>query len=232
MSNTNVKAATQYTAPVHRHIPVVLYETVSVDGSRENPISFEDVSLNVITAMIYLDKTRVRTHTDTPDPYIRATVAYTYNRKAQHDVPFSTSTNFTFRDFEKHHSYWLEHITEYSIERISSNSTRSDNTRSDNTRSGKLNNVDEIIANALIIASVIRESSWKHADATLKCGAYQLTKYEAADAAALKMGIPESFAQLIDILLSAAWNDSLVWANRVLNSSKISKTIQEKDNAN
>ena len=226
MSNTNVKAATQYTAPVHRHIPVVIYELVSFDKSKENPISFEDVSLNVISTMIYLDKTRVRTHTDTPDPYIRATVTYTHNCKALHDVPFSTSTNFTFRDFEKHHSYWLEHITEYSIDRISSNSTRSDN-----TRSGKLNNVDEIIANALIIASVIRESSWKHADATLKCGAYQLTKYEAADAAALKMGIPESFAQLIDILLTAAWNDSLVWANRVLNSSKSSKTIQENLNA-
>ena len=227
MSNTNVKAATQYTAPVHRHIPVVVYELVSFDKSKENPISFEDVSLNVISAMIYLDKTRVCTHTDTPEPYIRATVSYTYNRKALHDVPFSTSTNFTFRDFEKHHRDWLEHITEYSIESISSNSTRSDNTRSD-----KLNNADEIIANALIIASDIRESSWKHADAIHKCGEYQLTKCEAADAAALKMGIPESFAQLIDILLSAAWNDSLVWANRVLNSSKISKTIQEKDNAN
>ena len=138
MSNTNVKAATQYTAPVHRHIPVVLYELVSFDKSKENPISFEDVSLNVITTLIYLDKTRVRTRTDTPEPYIRATVTYTYNRKAQHDVPFSTSTNFTFRDFETHHSDWLEHITEYSIESISSNSTRSDNTRSDNTRSVKL----------------------------------------------------------------------------------------------
>ena len=214
-----MKAATQYAAPVHRHIPVVLYELVSFDKSKENPISFEDVSLNVISTLIYLDKTRVRTHTYTPEPYIRATVTYTHNRKAMHGVPFSTSQNFTFRDFETHHSDWLEHITEYSIESISSN-----NTRSNNTRSNKLNNVDEIIANALIIASVIRESSWEHADA--------LPKYEAADAAALKMGIPESFAQLIYILLSTAWTDSLVWANRVLNSSKSSKTIQENDNAN
>ena len=227
MSNTNVKAATQYTAPVHRHMPVVLYELVSFDKSKENPISFEDVSLNVISTLIYLDKTRVRTHTDTPEPYIRATVAYTHNRKAMHGVPFSTSKNFTFRDFETHHSDWLEHITEYSIESISSN-----NTRSNNTRSNKLNNVDEIIANALIIASVICESSWKPADPKHKYGAYQLTKYEAAETAALKMGIPESFVQLIDILLSVAWNDSLSWANRVLNSSKSSKTIQENYNVN
>lgn len=217
----NDAAATQYTALVHRHTPLVLYELVSFDRAKENPISYEDVSLNVISAMIYLDKTRVRTRTDTPEPYIRATVAYTHNRKALHDVPFSTSKNFTLQDFETHHGAWLEHITEYSIESISSN-----NTRSDNTRSG------EIIANALIIASVIRESSWKPADAPHMYGAYQLTKSEAADAAALKMGIPKSFAQLVDILLSAAWNDSLEWANSVLNSSKSSKKIQGKDNAN
>ena len=219
MSNTNVKAAT---APVHRHMPVVLYELVSFDKSKENPISFEDVSLNVINTLLYLDKTRVRTHTDTPEPYIRATVAYTHNRHAMHDVPSNTSTNFTLHAFETHHSDWLEHITEYSIESISSNNTRSDNTRSD-----KLNNVDEIIANALIIASDIRESSWKQADAIHKYGAYQLTKYEAAEKAALKMGIPESFAQLVDILLSAAWNDSIAWANSVLNSSKSSKNSGE-----
>ena len=227
MSNTNVKAATQYTAPVHRHIPVVLYELVSFDKSKENPISVEDVSLNVISTLIYLDKTRVRTHTDTPEPYIRATVTYTHNRKAMHGVPFSTSKNFTFHEFETHHSDWLKNITEYSIESISR-----DNTRSDNTRSDKLNNVVEIIANALIIASDIREISWKPADAIHGLGAYQLTKHEAAVSAASKMGLPESFAQLVDILLSAAWNDSLVWADRVLNSSNISKTIQENDNAN
>ena len=243
VSNTNVKAATQYTAPVHRHMPVVLYELVSFDKSKENPISFEDVSLNVISTLIYLDKTRVRTHTgvrthtDTPEPYIRATVAYTHNRKALHDVPFSTSKNFTFRDFETHHSDWLEHITEYSIESISSNNTRSNNTQGiaqSNTISQTSNQdkAAEIIANALILASDIRESSWKPADAIHKYGAYQLTKYEAADTAALKMGIPESLAQLIDILLSAAWNDSLVWANSVLNSSNSSKTIQESDNVN
>ena len=115
MSNTNVKAA-QYTAPVHRHIPVVSYELVSFDKSKENPISFEDVNLNVISTLIYLDKTRVRTHTDTPEPYIRATVAYTHNRKALHDMPCSTSHNFTLHDFETHHSDWLQHITEYSMD--------------------------------------------------------------------------------------------------------------------
>lgn len=208
MSNTNVKAA-QYTAPVHRHIPVVSYELVSFDKSRENPISFEDVNLNVISTLIYLDKTRMRTHTDTPEPYIRATVTYTHNRKALHDMPISTSTNFTFSDFQIHHKGWLEHVTEYSIESISSN---------------KISNVDEIIANALILASNIRESSWKQADA--------IHKYGATDTAAIKLGIPESFAQLIDILLSAAWNDSLIWANNVLNPSNSSETMQENDNVN
>ena len=224
VSNTNVKAATQYTAPVHRHMPVVLYELVSFDKSKENPISFEDVSLNVISTLIYLDKTRVRTHTDTPEPYIRATVAYTHNRKATHDVPCNTSKNFTFRGFETQHGAWLKHITEYSIESISSDNTQ--------VRCISTYNVDEIIANALVLAADIRESSWKHADAVHKYGAYQLTKYEAAEMAALKMGIPESFARLIDILLSAAWNDSLVWADIVLNSSNSSETMQENDNVN
>lgn len=236
MSNTNVKASTQYAAPVHRHTPSMSYELVSFDTSKENPISFEDVNLNVINTLIYLDKTRVCTHNNnnnnndnTPEPYIRATVMYMYNRKALHCLPPSTSTNFTLQDFQKRHGDWLEYVTEYSIDDVGYTSSC---TLSQLNSAIHMDNVDEILANALVLTSDILESSWKPADSKHKYGAYQLTKYEAAETAALKMGIPESFVQLIDILLSVAWNDSLSWANRVLNPSNNSETMQENDNVN
>lgn len=226
MSNTNVKASTQYAAPVHRHTPSVFYELVSFDTSKENPISFEDVNLNVISTLIYLDKTRVRTHNNTPEPYIRATVKYVYNRKAIHGLPLSTSTNFTLQDFQKHHGDWLEHVTDYSIDDVGYTSSCT------LSQLNKLNNVDEILANALVLTADIRKSSWRPADSKHKYGAYKLTKYEAAEKAALKMGIPKSFVQLIDILLSVAWNDSLSWANRILNPSNNSETMHKSYNVN
>ena len=130
MSSTNVKAstqcantqcaATQCTDNVQRHIPIIKYELVSFDKSKENPISFEEVNLNVINTLLYLNKTRVCTNTYTPEPYIRATVIYNYNCQALHDMPSSSSIDFTLLDFQILHKYWLDHVTNYTIENIDS----------------------------------------------------------------------------------------------------------------